>query len=202
MKYFLLVLLFAILFTLPLGGLEILSGGRLGYFSSWCRPTIIWILKKTWGKVPAKLRGLLFVIWLILTFLVISPIMLVFNYFVVWLGLVTSTWLKSGSDPRGVTDEMKVKDAMEFLEDLRSDSDPRAVWWGISRQFPQYEGLYEELNALSLTATRRLELKAQGWKAFGDVLTGKVWRIRPLGAPKEKVLEPEESGSQKEGGEE
>lgn len=92
MKYFFVVVLILLILSLPLGGFEILTGGRFRTWSSWCRPTLVKAAKWIVRKIPAPVRKALLIIWFVVFFVVATPLVFVFNYFVLWATLVVETW--------------------------------------------------------------------------------------------------------------
>jgi hypothetical protein len=89
MKYFVLTLLFALALTLPLGGLELLTGGRVALFSSYVRPRVARFCNWIWGYIPPPLRGVILVVWSVLSFVMVGPFFLLFNYLFLWGHLIS-----------------------------------------------------------------------------------------------------------------
>jgi len=92
MQFLFITILVLLILTLPLGGFEILTGGRFALWSAWCRPTLTIAAKWVVQKIPAPIRRILLIIWFVVFFVVATPVAILINYVVLWFTLMTETW--------------------------------------------------------------------------------------------------------------
>jgi len=92
MNFLFVSLLVLLILSLPLGGFEILTGGRFALWSAWCRPTLVAIARKLVNKLPKWLRMTLFFVWVVVVFVIATPVVFVINYVVIWFNLLVETW--------------------------------------------------------------------------------------------------------------
>jgi len=92
MKYLFLFIIFTLILTLPLGGIELITGGRIALFSKWCRPFLMKAGKTLFGWIPKPVRRIIFVFFAIVFWIVATPLAIIWNYFMLWCALMVHTW--------------------------------------------------------------------------------------------------------------